>query len=455
MNRVQVCIGLLTGVALGGAAVGFLDRGNWLPIEPAATSGDRHEQDASGQRRILYWRAPMDPQYRSDRPGKSPMGMDLVPVYGDAKDGPSGSAVRVSKQFLQNFSVRTAEVERRDLPRSIRTVGILAHNDEKVVSVSTKFEGWIERAEVNNVGESVRQGDVLFDIYSPELVTTQQEYLAAMDYVKRLREGGARADAVDRAESLLEATRERLRHWDVTEAQIAALAAAGQASRTLPFLAPASGFVVAKMGDSLDGMKLSPGMTVLKIADHSALWVEVQLYEEDVRHVREGSPVSIEVEALPERRWNGTIGFFRSAVSAETRALTAFVEIANPDLALRPMMYVNVSIEAEGVRDAIVAPAESVLRSGTRSVVIVDRGAGVFEPREVALGLTAGDLQEITAGLATGERVLVSSQFLIDSESNLQAATAQLLRGTGESGDSPAPNDAGTITSLPHHHAHH
>lgn len=453
MNRARMFIGLLIGAVLGVAAAGFLDIGNWWPTESTATSGERPEQDASGERRILYWRAPMDPNYRSDRPGKSPMGMNLIPVYASgAGELPSRSAVRVSQQFLQNFSVRTAAVERRDLPRSIRTVGILAHNDEKVVSVNTKFEGWIERAAVNNVGEAVQQGDVLFEIYSPELVTTQQEYLAAMDYLKRLREGGAHADAVGRAESLLGATRERLRHWDVTEAQIAALAAAGQASRTLPFLAPTSGFVVAKMGDSLDGMKLTPGMTVLKIADHSTLWVEAQLYEEDVRHVQEGSPVSIEVEAFPERRWNGTIRFFRSAVSAETRALTAFVEIANPDLALRPMMYVNVAIEAEGVRDAIVAPAESVLRSGTRSVVIVDRGAGVFEPREVALGLTADGLQEITARLAVGERVVVSSQFLIDSESNLQAATAQLLRGTGDSRDSAASNDAGPITS---HHAHH
>ena len=452
MNRVRTFIGLLTGAALGVAAAGFLDLGKWLPIESTITSHDHSEQDAPGERRVLYWRAPMDPNYRSDRPGKSPMGMDLIPVYADgAEEVPSGSAVRVSQQFLQNFSVRTAEVERRDLPRSIRTIGILAHNDEKVVSVNTKFEGWIERAEVNNVGESVRQGDVLFEIYSPELVTTQQEYLAAMDYLKRLRDGGAQADAVGRAESLLEATRERLRHWDVTEAQIAALEAAGQASRTLPFLAPTSGFVVAKMGDSLDGMKLTPGMTVLKIADHSALWVEAQLYEEDLRHVPAGSPASIEVAAFPERRWNGTIGFFRSALSAETRALTAFVEIANPDLALRPMMYVNVSIDAEGVRDAVVAPAESVLRSGARSVVIVDRGAGVFEPREVALGLAANGLQEITAGLQPGERVVVSSQFLIDSESNLQAATAQLLRGSGESG-AAASKDAGTIT---HHGTRH
>ena len=433
MNRpsgsVLILIGLLAGAALGMAAAGLFD---WRPFDRSGhTSIVRHEPGASAERRILYWRAPMDPNYRSTQPGKSPMGMDLIPVYEDgAKDGLTDGAVRVSKQFLQNFSVRTAEVERGDLQRSIRTVGILAHNDEKVVSVNTKFEGWIERAEVNNVGESVQQGDVLFEIYSPELLTTQREYLAAMDYVARLQAGEAQADAVDQAQSLLEATRERLRHWDVTEAQIAALETAGTAFRTLPFLAPASGLVVAKMGDSLDGMKLTPGMTVLKIADHSALWVEAQLDEEDVRYVHEGSPASIEVAAFPERRWNGTIRFFRSALSAETRALTAFVEIANPDLALRPMMYVNVSIKAEGVRDAVLAPAESVLRSGTRTVVIVDRGDGVFEPREVALGLTADGLQEVTDGLAAGERVVVSSQFLIDSESNLQAATSQLLRGS-------------------------
>ena len=429
---------LLAGAALGVAATALFapnpfgwawppgvvrhEQGNCPDCGPAPA-----RQDASGERTVLYWRAPMDPNYRSERPGKSPMGMDLVPVY-DAADADDGT-VRVSQRFLQNFAVRTAEVERGAVPLSIRTVGVLAHNDEKVVSVNTKFEGWIERARVNNVGESVERGDVLFDIYSPELVTTQQEYLATIDYVERLRQGGAYPDAVERARSLLEATRERLRHWDVTEAQIAALEAAGTASRTVQFLAPASGFIVEKMGDSLEGMKLTPGMTVLKIADHSTLWAEAQFYEEDLRHVHEGSVASIEVDAFPERRWTGTILFFRSAVNPETRALTAFVEIANPDLALRPMMYVNVSIEADGAQDAVVAPVESVLRSGARAVVIVDRGGGVFEPREVGLGRAADGMQEVTAGLTPGERVVVSSQFLIDSESNLQAAISQLLRG--------------------------
>ena len=443
-----VLASLLTGGALGLAIAGLF---GWNPLNRTGdTHVVHHAPETAAERGILYWRAPMDPNYRSNQPGKSPMGMDLIPVYDDgAKDDRNGSAVRVSKQFLQNFSVRTAEVRRGDLRRSIRTVGILAHNDERVISVNTKFEGWIERAEVNNIGESVRKGDVLFEIYSPELVTTQREHLATLDYIERLRNGRAPTDAVDRAQSLLKATRERLRHWDVTEAQIAALEAAGTASRTLPLLAPASGLVVAKMGDSLDGMQLTPGMTVLKIADHSALWAEAQLYEEDVRYVHEGSPAAIEAPAFPQRRWKGKVRFFRSALSPETRALTAFVEVANPDLALRPKMYVNVFIEAQGISNAILAPAESVLRSGARSVVIVERGPGVFEPREVALGLAADGLQEITAGLAVGERVLVSSQFLIDSESSLQAATAQLLRGAAETDNPAASNDAG---AMPHHH---
>ena len=387
----------------------------------------KETEPRADSRKVLYWRAPMDPNYRSDRPGKSPMGMDLVPVYEDEAGAEGG--VRVSPSFLQNFAVRTTVVTRGTLPVSIRTVGVLAHNEEKVVSVNTKFDGWIEKARVNNVGETVEKGDPLFDIYSPQLVTTQREYLAAMDYLARLEQSGAYPEAVDRARSLLDAARERLRHWDITEAQIDALEASGTATRTVSFFSPASGFVVDKMGDSLEGMKLSPGMTVLKIADHSTLWAQAEFYEEDLRHVREGSRATIEVDAFPGRRWEGRILFFRSAVNEATRSLTAFVEVANPDLSLRPKMYVDVSVWAEGATDAVIVPAEAVLHSGERSVVIVASGDGVFQPREVKLGLAAQGMQEVTDGLAPGEAVVVSSQFLIDSESNLKAAISQLLRG--------------------------
>lgn len=434
---------LLLGSILGAAATallawdpfgwGFVD-GRTADTAKAAGSAD------TGERRILYWRAPMDPSFRSDKPGKSPMGMDLVPVYSEPEadaDAAEGT-VRVSSGFLQNFAVRTAEAHRGAIPVSIRTVGVLAHNEEKLVSVNTKFRGWIEHARVHNVGEYVERGDVLFDIYSPELVTTQREYLAAMEYVERLRDAGAHAETVERARSLRDAARERLRYWDMTEAQISDLADAGADSRTVRFFAPASGFIVEKMGDSLEGMALAPGVTVLKIADHSTLWAQAEFYEEDLRHVREGSPASIEVDAFPGRRWTGTILFFRSAVNPETRALTAFVEVANEDLSLRPMMYVDVTVRAEADADAVLAPAESVLHTGERSVVIVQREDGGFEPREVELGRTADALQEITSGLAPGERVVVSSQFLINSESNLRAAMSQLSRGETRGDDAPA-----------------
>ncbi len=398
---------------------------------------DSAPETARGERKILYWRAPMDPNYTSEEPGKSPMGMDLVPVYADevARDG----GVRVSPSFLQNFAVRTTEVTRGAMPVSIRTVGVLAHNEEKVVSVNTKFEGWIEKARVNNVGELVKKGDVLFEIYSPQLVTTQREYLAAMDYVERLKQNEAYPDAVVRAQSLLASAKERLRHWDITEEQISDLEQSKTAARTVRFFSPASGFIVDKMGDSLEGMKLSPGMTVLKLADHSTLWAEVEFYEDDLRHVREGRRVSIEVAAFPGRRWSGKVLFFRPAVNPQTRTLTGFVEVDNPDLRLRPMMYVNVSARVGGSSNAVIAPAEAVLHSGERAVVIVAKGGGVFEPREVQLGVSGDGMQEVTAGLSPGEMVVTSSQFLIDSESNLKAAISQLLSDRGGQPGKPAP----------------
>ena len=400
----------------------------------------RETGQGADAREVLYWRAPMDPNYRSDKPGKSPMGMDLVPVY--EHEGSVDGGVRVSQSFLQNFAVRTTEVTRGALPISIRTVGVLAHNEEKVVSVNTKFDGWIEKAQVNNVGESVEKGDALFDIFSPQLVTTQREYLAAMDYLERLEQSGAYPEAIDRARSLLDAARERLRYWDITESQIDDLEASGTATRTVRLFSPASGFVVDKMGDALEGMKLSPGMTVLKIADHSTLWAQAEFYEEHLRHVREGSRATIEVDAFPGRRWSGRILFFRSAVNQTTRSLTAFIEVANPDLVLRPMMYVDVSVWAEGATDAVIVPAEAVLHSGERAVVIVAEGGGLFQPREVKLGLAAEGMHEVTDGLAPGEQVVVSSQFLIDSESNLKAAISQLLRGGEQDGQETPALDA-------------
>lgn len=439
-----LAIGVAIGVGVSGLLVwnpmgwGRIDHlvGRHSDMAPA-TDGMTAAQPTQTERKVLYWRAPMDPNYTSDQPGKSPMGMDLVPVYEDEVATEGG--VRVSPDFVQNFGVRTTEVRRGSLPIEIRTVGELAHNEESVVSISTKFEGWIEKAYVSNVGEQISKGDLLFEIYSPQLVTTQQEYLAALAYAERLANAGAYPDALERAQSLLRAAESRLGYWDVSAQQIAALRESREAKRTVSFFSPAQGYVVSKMGDSFEGMRVAPGMPLLKLADHSTLWVEAQFYEEDMRFLREGQRVTVETDAFPGRSWSGTIRLLRPALDPKTRTLTALVAVQNRDLVLRPNMYANIAVRAGGAADAVLVPAQAVLHSGQRAVVIVAKGGGLFEPREVQLGIASGDMQQVVKGLTPGEQVVTSSQFLIDSESNLKAAIAQLLGDrTGSSEESDA-----------------
>ena len=404
------------------------------PVKDTSVSSTGAGTMSSGERKIVYWRAPMDPNYTSDKPGKSPMGMDLVPVFEDEAAVEGG--VRVDPNFLQNFSVRTVLAERGSIPIEIRTVGTLVHNEETLVSVNTKFAGWIEKAYFNNVGESVKRGDVLFEVYSPELVTTQREYLAALDYLDRLSES-AYPEAVERARSLLEASRERLRHWDISEEQIRQLDESRQPSRTVKVFSPASGLIVGKMGNSLGGMRLTPGMTVLKLGSHSRLWAKFELYENDVRYVREGTPVRVQVNAFPGRSWRGRVVLFDGALDPRTRTLAAYVEIDNSDMKLRPNMFADVVIRPTVVRGAVKVPQQAILHSGERAVVIVEKTKGVFEPREVELGTEGGGFQEVRRGLEPGERVVTSSQFLIDSESNLRAAISQLLGSRQSAEDAP------------------
>ncbi len=376
------------------------------------------------ERKIKYWRAPMDPAYISDKPGKSPMGMDLVPVYED--EAPLQSGVRVDANFLQNFAVRTAVAEKGSIPVDIRTVGILAYNEKNIVSINTKFEGWIEKARVNYVGEPVRRGEVLFEIYSPQLVTTQEEYLAAMDYVRKLS-SGSYPDAVGRAESLLQSAEERLHYWDISGDQIEALRQSRKITRTVRFVSPVSGVLTEKMTDSLEGMKVMPGMNIYKIANLSTLWVQVEVYEYQIRQLRLGQVARITVEAFPGRQWSGHIAYIDPAVNPQTRTLKAYVEIPNPHRQLRPQMYANVIIPVSAAAGVVRVPEEAVLHSGERNVIIVQKEAGLFEPREVQLGATGGGYQEVRSGLQAGEVVVTSSQFLIDSESNFKEAITQML----------------------------
>jgi RND family efflux transporter MFP subunit len=399
-----------------------------VPVKGSSTSQPKADS-GNKERKIKYWRAPMDPNYISDKPGKSPMGMDLVPVYED--EAPADSGVRVDPSFIQNFGVRTAKVERGSIPANIRTIGVLDFDQKNIVSVNTKFEGWIEKARVNYIGEQVRKGDVLFEIYSPQLVTTEQEYLANLDYVNQLSNNGD-PDAIKRARLLLEATHERLHYWDISDDQVAALRQSGKILRTLKVLSPVSGMVVEKMGDSLEGMKVTPGMNVYKIANLATLWANIQVFEYQVQHLALGQTAHLTLDAFPGQNWTGKIIYIDPKVDPKTRTLQASVEIANPDLKLRPQMYADVEIYAPEVAGVVKVPEEAVLHTGERNIVIVRKDSGLFDPREVSLGASGGGYQEVRSGLKAGETVVTSAQFLIDSESNLKEAVNKILAGQNE-----------------------
>ncbi|MDE2971804.1 MAG: efflux RND transporter periplasmic adaptor subunit [Acidobacteriota bacterium] len=384
-----------------------------------------YADEAPAEREILHWRAPMDPNFISDRPGKSPMGMDLVPVYADEAASQPEGTVRIDPSFVQRIGVRTAPVERRDIAQTIRTVGTLAHNDKQIAWINTKFDGWIENVAVNYLGETVEEGQVLFDIYSPQLVTTQNEYLQAVRYAERL-DAARYPDVAARAHSLVESARARLRFWDVTDEQIESLEEEQTPRRTLAVVSPVTGVVVDKMDEALDGMYVRPGMNLYKVADLTTIWVDVEIFEHQVQAMRIGQRAEVELPYVPGRPYTGFVRFLYPHFNQETRTMTVSIELANPDLALRAGMYANVTFDVPVARNALAVPEEAVIRSGTRELVVLELSQGLFRVAEVTLGASGDGVFEVRDGVGEGDRIVVSAQFLIDSESNLTQAIRAL-----------------------------
>ena len=445
MNRTLV-IGagaFLAGMALvvlAGLAVGGWE---WPPRFGEAVDGheghDMAAPAAEDEREVLYWRAPMDPNFISDRPGKSPMGMDLVPVYADeASDQPAGT-VRLDPGFVQRIGVRTTTVERRDIAQTIRTVGTLAHNDKQIAWVGTKYDGWIENVAVNYLGETVERGQVLFDIYSPQLVAAQTDYLHAVRYAERL-DASRFPDVVERARSLVESARARLRYWDITDDQIAMLQQEATPRRTLSVVSPVTGVVVEKVDEALEGMYVEPGMNLYKLADLTTIWVDVEIFEHQVQAMRIGQRAEVELPYVPGRPYTGFVRFLYPHFNQETRTMTVSIELANPDLALRAGMYANVTFDVPVARDALTVPEEAVIRSGTRDLVVLELSPGLFRVADVTLGASGDGVWEIVDGISETDRVVVSAQFLIDSESNLtQAIKAPIVEPETAEPEAPEP----------------
>jgi RND family efflux transporter MFP subunit len=382
----------------------------------------------SAEKKIKYWAAPMDPTYIRNEPGQSPMGMDLIPVYED--DAQSGSTISIDPVTAQNMGVRTAPVVKGVISRRIRTVGLVGFDEPKQFSVNSKIAGWVEKLYVNETGQQVKKGQPLLEIYSPELVTAQQELLLAKENLVALS-GTQFPEIADGARRLLDASRRRLALWDVSAKQIDQIEKSGQVQKRVTLEAQHSGIVSMKM--VTEGMYIKPGAALFEISDLSRVWVYADLYENELPFVNVGQQATVTLPYAGEKSRTAKVTYLYPYVDAKTRTVKARIEFANPDLNLRPDMYVNVEIQAKQRAAVLTIPGEAVLNSGDKKTVFVALGEGKFEPRVVQTGAQGDDgILEIVEGVAEGEMVVTSAQFMFDSESRLREAINKMLEPKGE-----------------------
>ena len=383
-----------------------------------------------GERKILYYRNPMGLPDTSPVPKKDWMGMDYLPVYEGEEPG-ADTSVTISPAKVQRLGVRTEPARMRELTRTIRAVGTIQADERREWVVSAKFEGWIEKLYVNATGQTVRRGQPLMEVYAPEPVSAEREYLLAW---RALKEMSGTSEAVRAsAEQLADAALERLRNWGISADQLERLQRDGKAARTLSLRAPASGIVMEKQ--AVSGMRFAAGDPLYRLADLSTVWLIANVFEQDLGAVREGQKATATVTAYPGGTFTGTVAFVYPSVSPDTRTAKVRIEIPNLDGRLKTDMAADVELAGTaGSASVVTVPASAVLDSGTRQVVLVDRGEGRFEPREVSLGASADGYTEIRGGVAAGEPVVVGANFLIDAEANLRAALQAFTPSGGTTG---------------------
>lgn len=405
---------------------------------------------ATPERKILYYRNPMGLPDTSPTPKKDPMGMDYLPVYaGDPEEiaAPAGQ-IRISSEKVQKLGVRSEAASLRALERSVRAAGRVEADERRLHTITAKFEGYVERLHVGATGQTVARGQALFEVYSPELVSAQREYTIANDAVAAL--GSAGGDARSGMQQLAEASLLRLKNWDISEAQVKALARSGETRRTLSFRSPVSGIVTEKK--AVQGIRFLPGDVLFQVADLSAVWVVADIAEQDIGLIRAGDRAQVRINAYPDKVFSGTVGYVYPTLNSETRTVPVRVELANPGMLLKPGMFAEVEL-ALAARDRVVTvPLSAVIDSGTRRVVLIDAGEGRFAPREVKLGARSDAFVEVLDGVKEGERVVVAANFLIDAESNLQAALGGFAKaGDGKAVPSGAAVDRPGAASVGHH----
>ena len=407
----------------------------------------QNSPETTSKRKALYWKSQMVPGYRSDKPGKDPMGVELMPVYaGEVPTGPPGS-VTISPQTVQQIGVKTVIIRRQTLNRDVRTVGRIDYDEELVRDVAPKIGGWVEKQYVNFPGQLVRKGAPLGEIYSPDLVATEEEYLNALKYQGTLSNSPLE-DATTGAQTLVSAVETRLRYWDITNAQIRALRERGRITRTMVLHAPFTGIVMKK--NVFEGGYVNPGESMYRLADITRIWVYADIYEYEAPWLRLGQDATMTLSYSPGETYHGRVIYVYPYLKEKTRTLEARMEFHNGrNFQLKPGMWANVNVRPPAAKNALVIPVEAVLRTGKRDVAILALGGGHFAPREIKLGAQAGDYFEVLSGLNEGDRVVDSAEFLINSESSLQSALNKMTWQSAGATPGPSPGGAAGGGGMP------
>lgn len=386
-----------------------------MKLLPMKSSGGKTA--SSGEKKVLYWRAPMNPNEVYDAPGKSQMGMDLVPVYED--DGGSSGVVSVDGAMIQSMNVKIDHASKRKMSSNVTTNGVLTTDERLEYTVNAKFGGWIEKLYINYTGQKVTKGQKLVDIYSPELVAAQQELLTALAYQKAIT-NSSDSEILSSGNDLVNNSIRKLELFDITRKDIENLISTKVVKKFMTIYAPFNGTVLVKSVS--DGEKIMAGREIIKIADLSNLWLLADIYESDLSKIEIGSTAKIQFSFRPEFEYTGKVSFIYPTIDPKTRTGQIVINLDNSSDELKPAMYGNVALSGKSSGMKLAIPEISVIRSGKKSLVVLSLGDGKFKPVEVKLGLYSNGYYEVLNGVKDGDMIVKSAQFLLDSESSLRSA---------------------------------
>ncbi|MDO6445670.1 efflux RND transporter periplasmic adaptor subunit [Colwellia sp. 1_MG-2023] len=388
-------------IVIGMVIGGFLTFGVYSFMTP--TKSGEASSVVTAENKPLYWVAPMDANYKRDKPGKSPMGMDLVPVYDDGGKGPDEGpgTIRISPDVVNNLGVRTAIVSYKSLHTEINTVGYVAYDEDKLVHIHPRVQGWIEKLYVKAVGDPVKKGQPLYEIYSPELVNAQEELLLALDR-KNSR--------------LISAAENRLSALQLPQSSIVKLKKTKKVQQTITFYSPQNG--VVENLKIREGFFVKPGSTLMSIGDLSEVWVEAEVFERQAGQVKTGTPVTMTLDYLPGKTWQGKVDYIYPTLDAKTRTVKVRLRFKNEEGEFKPNMFAQIAIHTTGDEQVLLIPKEALIRTGNQDRVVLALGEGSFKSVAVSVGRYDSESVEILEGLSDGEKVVSSAQFLLDSESS-------------------------------------